>query len=89
MTGDSRSGSTFHEKVAAATGLAGLLAEGALKRCCERANVELESMTARDLRRLLPFLEPILGLYLAAGELEASMTRLRQLADQGSAARRP
>jgi hypothetical protein len=80
---DGGSGATpsFAAQVAAATGLAGLLAEGALRRCCERANIELESMTPRDLRRILAQLEPILELYLTPDQCRDNMAKLRQLAE--------
>jgi hypothetical protein len=89
MTDSGRPSIPFHEKVATATGLAGLLAEGALKRCCERAQVELERMTPKDLQRLLPYLEPVLVLYLAPEELKVSLEKLRKLAESESAPRRP
>jgi len=87
MTRRPRPASSFHEKVAAATGLAGLLAEGALRRCCERSNIELKVMTPKDLHRLLPFLEPILVLYLLPEDLRLAMDRLRLLAERGAARR--
>jgi hypothetical protein len=83
MSRDSRAALSFADQVAAATGLAGMLAEGALRRCCERANVELRSLTPRDLSRLLPYLEPVLMLYLEPDQLQVRMEQLRQLADSG------
>jgi len=72
--------SRFADRVAAATGLAGMLATGAIRRCCKRANVDIRSLTPKDLPGLLPHIEAILVLYLPEEQTRASLARLRELA---------
>jgi hypothetical protein len=80
---------SFPEQVADATGLAGMLALGSLRRCCKRANVELHNMTCRDLARVLPYLQPMLELYLTAEETRTHMVQLTELAEHPPSAHPP
>jgi hypothetical protein len=80
MNPDAPQPRTFAYEVAEATGLAGMLAIGSLQRCCKRAHVDVSKLTSSDLSRVLPYLAPILELYLSPAEAQMRMARLQQLA---------
>ena len=75
------------DQVAAATGLAGMLATGAVQRCCERAGINVQRMQRRDLKRMLPQLETVLLVYLSSAEAAAAVDRLTRLTDPAPAMR--
>jgi len=79
MRGTGRLRPSLADQVAAATGLAGLLATGAVQRCCERAGINVQRLRRRDLRRILPQLETVLLVYLSAAEADAAVRRLTRL----------
>lgn len=72
---------SFAEQVAEATGLAGMLAKGAVSRCCVRAGINAAQMRPRDLQRILPNLESILHMYLSVMETAQGVDRLQRLAE--------
>jgi len=72
---------SFADKVAEATGLAGMLAKGAVGRCCARAGINAARMRPRDLERILPNLESILHMYLSVMETAQGVDRLQRLAE--------
>lgn len=77
---------SFGDQVATATGLAGMLAAGAVRRCCVRAGVDVQQMKRRDLERMLPSLETVLLVYLSGPDADAAFGRLRQLAEPAARA---
>jgi hypothetical protein len=84
MTGKGPPRLPLADQVAAATGLAGMLATGAVERCCERAGVDVRRLRRRDLKRMLPQLETVLLVYLTVAEADAAVRRLTLLSE-GSA----
>jgi len=79
MSSSGRPRLALADQVAAATGLAGMLATGAVQRCCERAGVNVHRMRRRDLKRMLPQLETALLVYLSGVEADAALRRLTLL----------
>jgi DNA-binding response OmpR family regulator len=59
--------SVFAE-VVAASGVASIIAEAAIRRACRRAGVLSEGPTAADLQRALPDIERCLGMFLPAAD---------------------
>ena len=76
-------GASQLDRVTAASGLADVIAQGTIKRCCARAGISPALMRPEDVSRLLPFLEPILRLYPRPDECSAALLQLRRLASTG------
>ena len=72
---------SFADQVVAATGLAGMLAIGAVRRCCTRAGIDVRRMGRRDLERMLPQLEMVLLVYLSSFDADIAVGRLRRLTE--------
>jgi len=70
---------SFSDQVAEATGLAGVLATGAVRRCCKRAGIDMQRMKRRDLKRLLPELQAVLRVYLSGSDADDAFGRLGRL----------
>lgn len=73
------------ERVAAASGLSELLARSSIERACERAGVDPKTMTPAELRRVLPHIQRILGLFLPFDQAAARVEAIEALAkEEGS-----
>lgn len=81
MRGSGHPRLSLADQVAAATGLAGMLATGAVQRCCERAGIDVHRLRRRDLKRILPQLETVLLVYLSSAEADAAVRRLTRLSE--------
>jgi hypothetical protein len=71
---------TFFDEVAAASGLAPVIARFTLARLLLRAGVRDDELTPASLARALGEIESGLRVYLGQAEVEQAMARLRDLA---------
>lgn len=73
--------SALFESLIEASGLSPIFARSTLKRACERAGVNFETMTKSDLVRALPYIRKALETFIPIGDVEVRMRAISKLAN--------
>ncbi len=67
------------DSVVQASGLSPIFAKSTLKRACERAGVNVETMTKQDLVKALPSIRRALETFMPSGDVEVKMRAISKL----------